>query len=190
MPDHRTPTRRQLLAAAGVAVAAGVSGCAEAARDSGSDRGEHSRVRERTGGSTGDSTVGGTGDTALAERSARQAAALLAAYRSTLRGHDELGRALRPLGKHHAEHLAVLAPEKPPRIGVVAVPRTRQDAVLALRRREQAVARSRRSATIDASSGDLARILASVVACQAQHVQILDRLLDATADEQVQGQRR
>ena len=61
MPDHRTPTRRQLLAAAGVAAAAaaGLSGCAEAAhRD----------------------PVAASGDETLARETARASAGLLAAY--------------------------------------------------------------------------------------------------------------
>jgi hypothetical protein len=57
------------------------------------------------------------------------------------------------------------------------VPAGRAAAVQALRRREQAVARQRRSATVEAVSGDLARILASLLACQAQHDVLLGRLL-------------
>jgi hypothetical protein len=183
VPDRRTPTRRQLLAEAGVALAAAVSGCA-----TGAPRGQAAPFDGPLDG-TVKGTADGTSDMALARRAAGQAAELLATYRSTLRRHGELARVLRPLGAHHAEHLAVLAPKDPPRVGGGPVPRSRREALVALRGREQAVARSRRAATIAAASGDLARILASVAACQAQHGQILDQVLDQLLDARAQGSR-
>ena len=162
MPDHRTPTRRQLLAAAavvaGTAAVGGpaLSGCAAGA---------------------GQPAAAPSGDTALARRTARESAELLAAYRATLRRHARLGQVLRPLAAHHREHLAVLAPVDPPRIGAMRVPGAERAALAMLQRQEQALAGSRRSATVDAESGDLARILAAVVACQAQHLVLLDAQL-------------
>jgi hypothetical protein len=159
VPDHRTPTRRQLLAAAGVAAAAaaGLSGCAEAAhRD----------------------PAAATGDETLARQTARASAGLLAAYRATAVRHTDLRRVLQPLAAHHAEHLAVLAPDRPPRATAPRVAGSRTEALTVLRRRERSVATARRSATVEAASGDLARILAAVVACQAQHLVLLDAELE------------
>ena len=155
MPDHRTPTRRQLLAAAGVAAAAaaGLPGCAEVAHHD---------------------PAAATGDEALAREAARASAGLLSAYRATADRHTDLRRVLRPLAAHHAEHVTVFAPDRPPRADWPQVAGSRAEAVTVLRRRERSVATVRRAATVEAASGDLARILAAVVACQAQHLVLLD----------------
>lgn len=116
-----------------------------------------------------------TADAALAGAAAREAARMLALYRAGLRRHPSLRGLLQPFADHHAEHLAVLAERRPlpadpaPR----AVPRKPRAVLTVLRRAEQRSARSRRSAMLEARSGDLARVLASVAACQAQHVVIL-----------------
>jgi hypothetical protein len=164
VPDQRTPTRRQLLAAVGTVAVAGVAlpGCASPpGRSPATDPGD----------------APDTADTALARRAAQASAGLVAAYRATARRHRDLRRGLAPLAAHHAEHLAVLAADDAPAAGVARVPTGRAAALLALLRREQAVARQRRAATAQAVSGDLARILASVLACQAQHEVLLGRLL-------------
>jgi len=164
VPDHRTPTRRQLLAAAGVvaAAAAALPGCAEVAHHD---------------------PAAATGDEALAREAAVASAGLLAAYRATAERHTDLRRVLRPIAAHHAEHVAVFAPDDPPRATPPRVAGSRAEAVTALRRRERSVARARRTATVDAASGDLARILAAVVASQAQHLVLLDAELDAETRE-------
>jgi hypothetical protein len=157
VPRRRPPTRRELLALAGVAAAAGLPGCAAPSRP--------------------DAAAGSddTDDTLLARAAARSAGELLAVYRATARRHPDLRPLLRPLAAHHAEHLAVLAPDGPPPLSRGSrVPRGRTSALAALRRRERAAARSRQAAVVDASSGDLARVLAAVVACQAQHLVLLD----------------
>ena len=147
-----------MLALAGVAAtAAGLPGCAASSRP--------------------DAAAGSddTDDTLLARAAARSAGELLAVYRATARRHPDLRPLLRPLAAHHAEHLAVLAPDGPPPLSRgTRVPRGRTSALAALRRRERAAARSRQAAVVDASSGDLARVLAAVVACQAQHLVLLD----------------
>jgi len=160
VPEHRPPTRRELLAAAAaVAVAASPAGCATWAPDT----------------SSRSSTTATTDDSVIARDAARTAGELLAAYRATTRRHPDLRRTLEPLAAHHAEHLAVLATDdlqpvrRRPR-----VPRARSAALASLQRRERAAAGSRRTALVAASSGDLARVLAAVVACQAQHLVLLD----------------
>lgn len=128
-------------------------------------------------GSPLDATAGpdSTDDTVLARAAARSAGELLAVYRATAQRHPDLRSLLRPLAAHHAEHLAVLAPDAPPPVPRgTRVPRRRTAALSALRRRERAAVRMRQSAVVDASSGDLARMLAAVVACQAQHLVLLD----------------
>ena len=121
------------------------------------------------------SDTSGTSDTVLAREVARSAGELLTAYRATAQRHPDLRQLVAPLAAHHAEHLAILAPDGPPAIGRVArVPRGRAAALAALHRRERAAVPSRQSAVGDASSGDLARVLAAVVACQAQHLVLLD----------------
>ncbi|MDF2967497.1 MAG: hypothetical protein K0Q93_1275 [Nocardioidaceae bacterium] len=147
-----------MLALAGVAAAAaGLPGCA---------------ASSRPGAAAGSDD---TDDTLLARAAAQSAGELLAVYRATARRHPDLRPLLRPLAEHHAEHLAVLAPDGPPPLPRgTRVPRGRTSALAALRRRERAAARSRQAAVVDASSGDLARVLAAVVACQAQHLVLLD----------------
>jgi hypothetical protein len=158
VPQRRPPTRRELLTLAGAAAAtAGLPGCAATSRP------------DAAAGSDS------TDDTVLARAAARSAGELLAVYRATAQRHPDLRSLLRPLAAHHAEHLAVLAPDGPPPVPRrTPVPRRRTPALAALRRRERAAVRSRQSAVVDASSGDLARMLAAIVACQAQHLVLLD----------------
>jgi hypothetical protein len=151
------------LAAVGTVavVGAGLPGCA---------------AEREAGTASGTATPDDSRDAGLARRAAGASVSLLVAYRETMRRHRDLRRVLAPLAAHHAEHLDLLATAgnfvPSPR-----VPGTRAAALRALRDQEVAVARSRRTGLVSAGSGDLARVLASVVACQAQHVVLLDREL-------------
>jgi hypothetical protein len=80
---------------------------------------------------------------------------------------------LEPVATAHAAHLEVLegavadadvATPPPPR-----VPADRAGALTAVRRSEQRLLREVRRGCVDAASGDLARVLASVAASTAQH---------------------
>jgi hypothetical protein len=80
---------------------------------------------------------------------------------------------LEPVATAHAAHLAVLegavadadVPTPPP----PRVPAERAGALSAVRRSEQRLLREVRRGCVDAASGDLARVLASVAASTAQH---------------------
>lgn len=86
---------------------------------------------------------------------------------------------LEPVRAAHAAHLDVLAGAVPeaelPTGGPVSVPSQAQRALAAVRRSEQRLQREVREACLDAASGDLARVLASVVASTAQHGAALAR---------------
>ena len=84
---------------------------------------------------------------------------------------------LDPVASAHAAHLEVLVGAVPDSEVPTATPRalpTRQGAVLeTVRRSEQRLLREVRSGCIDARSGDLARVLASVAASTSQHAATL-----------------
>lgn len=166
MSDHRPATRRRLLAAAAALFASGLPGCAAA---------------DRTGSRP---PAAAPSDTALARRAARDSARLLGAYRAAVQRHPTLRPVLQPLAAHHAEHLAGYAPERPPAVPATRVAAGRAQALDELRRLERSVAWSRRRDTVEAASGDLARILAATVACQAQHLVLLGSALGGQPSEQ------
>ena len=94
---------------------------------------------------------------------------------------------LEPVRTAHAAHLDVLAGAVPeaelPMGGPVSVPAQPQRALAAVRRSEQRLQREVREACLGAASGDLARVLASVVASTTQHAAALART--ATPDAAV-----
>ncbi len=156
------PTRRQLLTGVAVVVATGVTGCGTA-------------TGEATDGTAADgSDVAADDDVALADRAARTAADLLAAYRATVRRHPTLRSLLDPLADHHAEHVEVFAPDTAPRARAPQVSRRPGQALAALGSAERRTVGARRRDVLAAASGDLARALASAVACQEQHLVLLD----------------
>lgn len=80
---------------------------------------------------------------------------------------------LEPVATAHAAHLEVLAgavaDEEVPTPPPPRIPGERAGALTAVRRSEQRLLREVRRACLDAASGDLARVLASVAASTAQH---------------------
>jgi hypothetical protein len=90
-----------------------------------------------------------------------------------------LAAPLDPVRTAHAAHLDVLVGAVPeadlPTGGPASVPAQPQRAIAAVRRSEQRLQREVREACLAAASGDLARVLASVVASTAQHSASLAR---------------
>jgi hypothetical protein len=88
-----------------------------------------------------------------------------------------LGQRLEPLGAAHAAHLEVLVGAVPdaerPTAAPATVPAQILGALKAVRRSEQRLLREVREGCLAASSGDLARVLASVAASTAQHTAAL-----------------
>ncbi len=167
--------RRRLLTAAGLVAGSGlvtaVAGCAPRdGRDtaSGTDSDTNSGTTADARADTGD-------DVALADRAAGASARLLAGYRATARRHPSLGRLLDPLAAHHAEHVDVFSVDRHPTARPDPVPRRERDAVAALQTAERRAVGERRTDVLAATSGDLARALASAAACQDQHLVLLDR---------------
>ena len=103
---------------------------------------------------------------------------LVAAYRAELGRHRELRSALGALLDHHETHLDVLRAAA--RGSGESTPgRSVQQAVAHLRRLEADATTFLRSQANAASSGELARVLASMAASAAQHVVVLDGLVIA-----------
>jgi len=81
------------------------------------------------------------------------------------------------LGRAHAAHLDLLVGAVPdadvPTPGAAPVPARPARALADVRRSEQRLLRTLRDACVDAASGDLARVLASMAASVSQHLAIL-----------------
>lgn len=120
--------------------------------------------------------------------------ALVGLYEAVLDEHRDLRRDLRPLLAAHRAHARALGDAAPERLPggqggrgasdapgtgtprspePVDVPRRPAAAVRALRAAERDASRELLAATGDASSGPFARLLASMSAASAQHVQVL-----------------
>lgn len=99
-----------------------------------------------------------------------RAQALLAAAAAAV---PSLEDRLAPVSASHAEHLDVLAGAVPeaelPTPAPASVPSRILPALAAVRRSEQRLLREVRDACLGAASGDLARVLASIVASTSQH---------------------
>jgi hypothetical protein len=118
-----------------------------------------------------------TADEALVTSALDDSTALAALYASALSRHRELRSELGRLRIEVDKHVRVLSgaaddtnaeatPKRP-------APRTPNAALRLLAAREQRALRRRRRDAGRASSGDLARLLASMAACHAQHVRVL-----------------
>ncbi len=155
-------SRRAFLGVAGSVAAAGVVGCDE------------SSTTPRTD-APGSGTPGSP-DTDIVAAVVASHQALQSVYRALVRAHPST----RPQGEvlidHLAEHLSALGepttPGGPPR----RMSPRRSRAVASVRAAEASARRDRTADSLLAESGDLARVLASVAACHAQHVIVLDDL--------------
>jgi hypothetical protein len=168
-PELRRPSRREVLIGAGLLVA---SGCARAAVD----------VAPRP-----------TADQRLAADVAEEIRALAARYAATVRRHPGLGGVLSPLAAEHDAHVRALVALQPvaspsasaagsaagsaaasPSVSptAAAVPATPAAARAALVEAERVAAQRRRTQSLRAGAG-LARLLASVAACESVHAALL-----------------
>ena len=89
----------------------------------------------------------------------------------------ELGGRLDPIVAAHAEHLDVLVGAVPesevPTASPATLPARPEAALAAVRRSEQRLLREVRTGCVEARSGDLARVLASIAASTSQHAATL-----------------
>jgi hypothetical protein len=118
---------------------------------------------------------------------------LITLYESTRKSHPELSRRIDPLLAHHRDHLTVLRRHYRPgtdpdstsvsRVGATGpaaaaagdVPRSRRQAVAALRTAERRAATARTADVARVAPG-LAQLLASIAACEAGHMAWLTRV--------------
>jgi hypothetical protein len=121
------------------------------------------------------STAEVTGDDALVERAIAGARDLAAAYAALAARHPDTRRTTAALRAHVNEHLTALGQE-PAADGQGRSVRSRKQAVRAVLTAERTASAARLDDAVAASSGDLARVLASIGASHAQHVLVLERL--------------
>lgn len=129
-------------------------------------------------------------DVALLRDVATTTDRLVALYEGVLSRHRELRRELRPLLRAHRRHASALgdaapgAPSQNPRNTPsqpdVDTPRRAAAAVREIRTAERDASAELLGQTRRAESGTFARLLASMSACSAQHVQVLDGALAGT----------
>ena len=162
-------TRRQLLVGGLAALVAGCTRTGERGRAM-TPSPTASPTQEPTGTAPRPSPAA---DSALRRRMRRDEASLLDRYAATLDRHPGTAALLTPLVAHHRAHLAALAddPDTPPDRRI-RVPGRRRAALRSLAAAEAASAASRAAAAGKAQP-ELARLLASVGACEASHSALL-----------------
>ncbi|CAN5650267.1 hypothetical protein BH24ACT13_BH24ACT13_11600 [soil metagenome] len=129
-------------------------------------------------------------DAALRRRMVQEERSLLARYAATADRHPKTAALLAPLAVHHEAHLAAVidVPGAPPDRRV-RVPGRAPAALRSLAAIEAAAASSRATAA-DKAQPELARLLASIGACEASHAVLLRprsmrRLLESDAAEEL-----
>ncbi len=170
MPPPST-TRRAFLRHAGSTVLAATGVGAVLAGCSGDDEGATDNV------SVAPTASDPSADETAAARALRDTVRLAATYDAVLARHKKLRPTLRGPRADLQEHLDVLsgalgdgttASGKP-----LSLPGSPNAALRQLASDENAMLRRRRRDAIRAESGELARLLASIAACHAQHVELL-----------------
>jgi len=104
--------------------------------------------------------------------------ALQASYRGLTRAHPSTRPDVEVLVDHLGEHLSALGHPVSPTDPPSRTEGNQTRALARLRAAEATAGADRAAASLVAESGDLARVLASVAACHAQHVALLDDLLE------------
>jgi hypothetical protein len=118
-------------------------------------------------------------DVALRDAAVVAERRLLELCEATARRHPSTAQLLRPVRQGHRAHVRVLeglwrAPtSQPPAADHGRVPADRRSALADLRRAEQRVVDARLADCLDARVGELAALLASIAASDAQHVSLL-----------------
>ena len=120
-------------------------------------------------------------DTVLAEGAASGIASALVVVDGVRRAFPRLRGRLQPLARMHRAHLAVLEPSDDPSSAAPDVGGTPAEALERVRTAEQALQRTLAGAAVEAQSGALARLLASMSASVSQHLAVLPT--GATAPE-------
>jgi hypothetical protein len=112
-------------------------------------------------------------DTALAEDAAYDIAGAQVIVDGVRRSFPRLRDRLQPLARMHRAHLAVLEPRTASSVPAPDVGGTPAEALERVRTAEQALQRALASAAVEARSGALARLLASMSASVSQHLAVL-----------------
>jgi hypothetical protein len=124
-------------------------------------------------------TPGATGtpepdaDTALAEDTSYDMASAQVIVDGVRRSFPRLRGRLQPLARMHRAHLAVLEPPQDRSIPAPDLGATPAEALERVRTAEHALQRTLASAAVEAQSGALARLLASMSASVSQHLAVL-----------------
>ena len=111
----------------------------------------------------------------LAEDAAHAIAAAAVAVSAVRRDFPRLRPRLQPLARMHRAHLEVLEPSDEPQRPARRRPRrARADAIARLRTVEATLQQTLATGAVEAQSGALARLLASMSASVSQHLVALD----------------
>ena len=162
MPTPAQPTRRAVVAGLTTAAGLTLAGCSGDPEPSGPGAGEAAPVAVDP-------------DQALAQRVRRDEIALLELVRSTATKHRQLRARLRAAARSHLDHVGRLTPAT----SLSLVTRKRRVAPNAARAladvvaAERQLARTHAASALDAQSGALARVIASMSAAAAQQASVL-----------------
>jgi hypothetical protein len=132
---------------------------------------EPAPVPSPTPGATG--TPEPDADTALAEETAYDMASALVLVDRARDAFPRLRGRLQPLARMHRAHLGVLEPPDDRSIPAPDAGESPAEALERVRAAEQALQRTLASAAVEAQSGALARLLASMSASVSQHLAVL-----------------
>ena len=127
-------------------------------------------------------SIGGA-DLDLARRTAVVVAGLAVGAEATAGRHRRFAELLEPLAARHGKHVRAFTPEGETIRGRPAgpVPGAADAALRALARAEERAEEAVRVSALRATSGDLARALASCAACMAQQARLLVDAADGSA---------
>ena len=162
MPTPAQPTRRAVVAGLTTVAGLAVAGCSGEAGPSATGAGDARPVAVDP-------------DQALAQRARRDEIALLELVRSTATRHRQLRPRLKAAGRSHLDHVGRLTPET----SLSLATRNRRVAPNAARAladvvaAERQLARTHAASALDAQSGALARVIASMSAAAAQQASVL-----------------
>lgn len=187
-------SRRRLLALIGASVVtgvgtlAGVAGCKPSTGGNPGDQSGHQSGGAGATTSTKPPSVAATTQAAVVQRAANNERTLIAAYDSAVAAYPELAARLQPLRANHVRHLDGLVPGASAKLPAAApatptptltpsapaAPTTEPPpGVLAGLASLEHTAAGDRVNDVAATSGSLARLLASIGGCEAAHESLL-----------------
>lgn len=170
-------SRRTFSGLAVLGFAGMVAGAAAGCDESSAPRSEvqPSGVPTGTGGPAPTTAPGPDVDIVAAAVAANRA--LQASYRGLTRAHPTLRPQVDVLADQLGEHLLALGEAPSPVLPLPRTPRRAARALAAVRDAEVSARAGRGADSLVAESGDLARVLASMAGCHAQHVDVLGDVL-------------